>query len=56
MKTNDQRRVLVSCILCATAIGPVRSSLADIGPPVAIKLSVDTAAAIAGEEYYYSAG
>ena len=51
MKTNDQRRVLVSCILCATAIGPVGSSLADIGPPVAIKLSANTAGAIAGEDY-----
>ena len=51
MKTNDQRRVLVSCSLCATAIEPVGSSLADIGPPVAIKLSANTAGAIAGEDY-----
>lgn len=51
MKTNDRRHLLATCIVCATAIGPVGSSLADIGPPVAIKISPGAAAAIAGQEY-----
>ncbi len=51
MRISDLRFVRACHFFCAVVIGPVGTSLADIGPPVAVKLPANTAVAIAGEEY-----
>ena len=51
MKINDGRRVLACSIVGALMIGPIETSLADIGPPVTIKMQANAAVATAGQEY-----